>query len=69
MARVIKGNNSAPANAGAELTPKSIVQTLIEKYDVAVIYENSKGEFFLNKNLALASEGGKLENVNTHNKE
>lgn len=69
MAKKNSGNSSAPANTGAELTPKSTAQMLIDKYGVDVIYENSKGEFFLNKNLALASEGGKLDNVNTHNKE
>ncbi len=42
---------------------------LMERYGVDVLYENAKGEFFIDENLALNSEHGKVDKVKTHNKE
>lgn len=44
------------------------VKSLMERYEVNVLYENSKGEFFLNKNLALNSEKGKEDKITEHKK-
>lgn len=41
---------------------------LMERYDVDVIYRNSRGEFFLQKDLALNSEAGKADKVETFKK-
>lgn len=42
---------------------------LIERYGVREIYENSRGEFFLTKDLAVNSESGNGNLVQTHKKE
>lgn len=41
---------------------------LMERYDVDVIYRNSRGEFFLQKDLAVNSEAGKADKVETFKK-
>lgn len=41
----------------------------MERYGVNEIYENSRGEFFLEENLALNSESGMKEKVKTHKKQ
>ena len=41
---------------------------LMERYDVDVIYRNSRGEFFLQKDLAINSEAGKADKVGTFKK-
>ena len=41
---------------------------LMERYDVDVIYRNSRGEFFLQKDLAINSEAGKADKVETFKK-
>lgn len=41
---------------------------LMERYDVDVIYRNSRGEFFLQKDLAVNSEAGKSDKVETFKK-
>ena len=38
---------------------------LMERYDVDVIYRNSRGEYFLQKDLAVNSEAGKADKVET----
>ena len=40
----------------------------MERYEVSVIYENSRGEFFLEHTLALNSEAGNKDKVKTHKK-
>ena len=41
---------------------------LMERYDVNEIYRNSRGEFFLQKDLAINSEAGKADKVETFKK-
>lgn len=41
---------------------------LMKRYDVDVIYRNSRGEFFLQKDLAVNSEAGKADKVETFKK-
>lgn len=41
---------------------------LMKRYGVSVIYENSRGEFFLTKDLAINSEAGNATQIQTHNK-
>ncbi|MBP1630867.1 MAG: hypothetical protein H6Q15_1760, partial [Bacteroidetes bacterium] len=54
-----KKDNSKPSNK---------VNDLMEKYGVSELFENSKGEFFTTKNLALASEKNCADKVKTHKK-
>lgn len=46
----------------------SKADALMERYEVSVIYENSRGEFFLEHTLALNSEAGNKDKVKTHKK-
>ena len=62
-------NKSAGVTAPADSTPQSVIDMLFDKYGVEKLYENSKGEFFTNYNLALVSECNNSESVKTHNKE
>ena len=41
---------------------------LMERYDVDVIYRNSRGEFFLQKDLAVNRAAGKADKVETFKK-
>lgn len=50
-------------------TPIDKASELMERYGVSVIYENSRGEFFLTKDLACNSESGKSDLVTTHKKQ
>lgn len=43
-------------------------QKIMDRYGVDVIYRNSRGEFFLQKNLAINSEAGNAGKVKTINK-
>ncbi|MBR2936225.1 MAG: hypothetical protein IKB81_04010 [Paludibacteraceae bacterium] len=66
-------NNSTKAETTkvAGSTAKTIspeVKKLMERYDVDVIYRNSRGEFFLQKDLAVNSEAGKADKVETFKK-
>lgn len=58
----------AGVTASAGVAPKNIVEQLFDKYGVDTLYENSKGEFFTNYNLAIVSEGNVKDNVKTHNR-
>lgn len=46
----------------------SEAKKLMKRYDVDVIYRNSRGEFFLQKDLAVNSEAGKADKVETFKK-
>lgn len=46
----------------------SLVSTLMDQHSVDQLFENSKGEYFLDISLAVGSEGGKKERVKTHNR-
>ena len=59
-----KGNAKPQAKSGAE----SEAQILMERYDVKEIFRNSRGEFFLQKDLAINSEAGKADKVETFKK-
>ena len=66
-------NNSTKAETTkvAGSTSKTIspeAKKLMERYDVDVIYRNSRGEFFLQKDLAVNSEAGKADKVETFKK-
>lgn len=50
-------------------TETSEAKKLLDSYGLDEIYENCKGEFFTNKNLALLSVGGKTEDIITHKRE
>ena len=41
---------------------------LMERYGVDIIYRNSRGEYFLQKDLAVNSEAGKADKVETFKK-
>lgn len=45
---------------------KAVAKKLAETHKVDTLYENSKGEFFTQKSLAIASEAGDKEKVTTH---
>lgn len=47
----------------------SKADALMARYGVGMIYENSRGEFFLEHTLAVNSEGGNKDNVKTHKKQ
>jgi len=46
----------AAGQAAAKPANKSRAAEIMEAHKVGEVYENSKGEFFLNQNLALLSE-------------
>ena len=54
MADQTKGNGAAGEGA-AKPAKKSRAAEIMEAHKVGEVYENSKGEFFLNQNLALLS--------------
>lgn len=47
----------------------SKAEALMERYGVNAIFENSRGEFFLEMQLAINSEGGDKDKVKTHKKQ
>jgi len=47
-------------------TERAAAKKVADQNDVKVIYKNTKGEYFTNENYALASVGGKKENVITY---
>lgn len=65
MADETKGNGAAGEGA-AKPAKKSRATEIMEAHKVGEVYENSKGEFFLNENLALLSEKGNKKKVKIH---
>lgn len=59
-----KSNTAQTEKSG---TPSKAIQ-LMERYEVKEIYRNSRGEFFLQKDLAINSEAGKADKVETFKK-
>lgn len=49
----------------ANVKTKNKAAELMERYGANEIFENSRGEFFLEKSLALNSENGKEDKVKT----
>lgn len=49
----------------ANVNKQNKAAELMKRYEVNEIYENSRGEFFLEKTLAINSENGKEDKVKT----
>lgn len=61
---------AAADKAAADLKKKANeIKKIMENNDVKTLYENSKGEFFTSKSLAVLSESGKEKNIQTYNYE
>ena len=60
------------AKKKVEKTPKKEkdckAAELMKQLGVGILWKNSKGEYFTEKSLALASEGGKQENIKEYKK-
>ena len=56
------------ADPGTKTVSNPEAKKLMERYGVDIIYRNSRGEYFLQKDLALNSEAGKADKVETFKK-
>lgn len=73
MATKIKKENTTSlagktAKEDVKLTAQEKAEKIMEKLAVKVLWENSRGEYFTEKNFALASEDGKQEKIKEYKK-